>query len=87
MEQLRPFHETIILAIRRTTTDSELEHLGEFIRATVIPDNHNAIADAWRVQSHHLLLDDLYNTATSILAQKPRPMTHEEVVEDALDRR
>ncbi|MBI2406212.1 MAG: hypothetical protein HYW56_02660 [Candidatus Harrisonbacteria bacterium] len=44
--QLRPFHETIVAAIRRAS-DEGLECLAPLIRDTKVPEGHDAIISAW----------------------------------------
>lgn len=45
----RPFHETVIEAIRRASS-RELECLATLIKATKIPQNHDKIISAWKVR-------------------------------------
>ncbi len=46
----RPFHETIVDAIKGTLNTGEMECLGRLINMTKIPKNHEMISDAWEQQ-------------------------------------
>ena len=46
--QRRPFHKTIIDAIRGASNDDALMNLGDLIKATKIPKGHDEIIAAWK---------------------------------------
>jgi hypothetical protein len=48
MQTTRPFHETIVTMIRRSSRDVELECLARLIKITKIPEGHDEIIMAWR---------------------------------------
>ena len=88
MPQLRPFHETIVDAISDPLIGpTGVLAFGDLLRMTKILENHDAIAEAWTRRLEMLGFPDNMGTATSILAQKPKPMTEEEMIKDTLDRR
>lgn len=67
--KLRPFHETIVDAIREAETFTSLETLGSLIENTKIPENHGAIITAWKEIPN--MSRDLYERVLeSLLAQK-----------------
>jgi hypothetical protein len=47
-QKLRPFHETIVKAIRKCVTRDEFDIVADLIKATKIPKNHDKISSAWR---------------------------------------
>ncbi len=67
----RPSHETIVDFIRIASL-RELYNLAKFIKATVIPKNHEAIAEAWRkkLRFHGLAQEDTFGVLTSLEEQK-----------------
>lgn len=92
MPELRPFHETIVDAIRSVRNKDlvQLALLGNLIRGTRIPAGHDEIIAAWREQvvgTHLLEWGPGLDVVVSILAQKPKPMTEEEMINETLLRR
>jgi len=71
--KLRPFHETIVDAMKGATL-FQLEIIIVLLETTVIPKNHDQIVTTWREQC--LMLEVSFNLeekiARIILAQKPK---------------
>ncbi len=45
--RLKPFHESVVEAIHRASTEEQLRCLGELIKETEITENHDEILAAW----------------------------------------
>lgn len=46
-QSFRPFHETVVDAIKKAATRGDLDLLSGLIQATKIPSNHDAIVTAF----------------------------------------
>lgn len=79
----RPFHETIVEAIRRASS-AELECLATLIKATEVPKGHDEIIAAWNERIGALLFgcDNDFGVPTSLLAQKQANMKKAEEEEE-----
>ncbi len=66
-----PFHETIVDAIK-TASNLELQGLGELIKRTGVPKNHDAIIVAWTERGFKLGWDreDGADVLTSLSQKK-----------------
>ena len=45
--ELRPFHETIVDFLNSIQGDTGLSFVAELLKSTKIPENHDAVIDAW----------------------------------------
>ncbi len=93
MAERRPFHETIVDAIRRIPVYN-LPILADLICETTIPKGHDEIIAAWKEKMNGMLDEGGFgiDVVASLMEQKresenPPEMTHEEKVKEALDRR
>lgn len=57
MQELRPFHETVVDVIR-SATSSQLVTIGQLLKKTYIPKNHQVILDAWKERTKGMNFDD-----------------------------
>ena len=83
MTERRPFHETIVDAIRRVSVYN-LPLLADLIRETKIPKGHDEIIAAWKEKTAGLMIDEGgfgFDIVADLLkqkeAEKPVEMTHE----------
>ncbi|MCX6794737.1 MAG: hypothetical protein NTY31_01990 [Candidatus Falkowbacteria bacterium] len=66
----RPFHESIVDAISYCPF-SALDVLARLIKSTKIPQNHDAIIEAWKRAMEIINSDDDYGVPESVSGQKP----------------
>ncbi|MSU54381.1 MAG: hypothetical protein EXS48_00885 [Candidatus Staskawiczbacteria bacterium] len=86
MVSLRPFHEAVIDVIA-IASRAELNILALLIMSTKIPANHDQVIEAWQKRREIVgPADDDLGVPASVFAQKPKPMTEEEMIKDTLDR-
>lgn len=57
MQELRPFYETVVDVIRYATS-SQLVTIGQLLKITRIPKNHQAIIDAWQERTKGMCMND-----------------------------
>jgi hypothetical protein len=69
MKTLKPFHESIIDAINRCGYGT-IRFLAEVITKTAVPENHDAIIDAWVAKAAIMRFAPHYQVTESLLAQK-----------------
>lgn len=78
MDRLRPFHETIVMAIKRCPSPSsgEIIHLFQLIKETKIPAGHDKIIEAIDEYFHfsggNKWAKDIREVKESIIEQKIR---------------
>lgn len=65
----RPAHETVVDYIR-LASERELYNLAVFIKATLIPKNHDVIILAWQKKLNFLGRQDTYGVTASLEEQK-----------------
>lgn len=66
----RPFHETIVGAIKRADSAAEIANLAELIKETIIPDNHANIVLAWDSHLEELGLGYDFGVPVGVLIQE-----------------
>lgn len=80
----RPFHETIVGAIRHAFNANEMECLSLLIKKTKIPRGHGEIIAAWKQRTRDLgLPSDALGVVSDLLEQKKEAVTEELAKEQA----
>ena len=81
----RPFHETIVEAIRRAS-DTDLLCLATLIKATKVPKGHNEIISAWNERRKALCWgDEDFDVPVSLLEQKQAGVKKSDDDRDRID--
>ena len=80
----RPFYETIIEAINACFEPAEFLCLIDLIKNTKIPENHDAIIEAWKTRMD-IFGYNHYGVPDSVAAQKPAAIAanHREIMDSA----
>lgn len=66
----KPFHESVVDAIRNASTSTEMHLLATLIRSTNIPKGHNEIAAAWKEGCQRVGLEDGLGVSRNLERQK-----------------
>lgn len=78
-DERRPFHESIVVAIAEVINAHQLRCLGSLIKATIIPEGHDEIIEAWEKRLADFDYSPVeYGVSASILEQKQAAEAAEE---------